>query len=166
MVDYSDPATAELLPVCELDPSDSKYWEYKMSPDGKVLCKYYPSAGTFFSLETKRIYASNGRPDFDGSAMAKKMHQDKRDAVIDALAERAMEKGIGGTPADMIKEIIKRQTDVALGEGRDATNAAKFVLSVYDSAGGQEQQEKATVSIELNQSAVQSLLEKMFPQEE
>lgn len=161
-LDYTDPTTAELLPVCDLDPNDSKWWEYRMSPDGKVLCKFYPSAGMYRSLETQKIYASEGRPDFDGREMAKKMHEDRRNAVIDGLAERAMEKGIGGTPADMIKEIIKRQVDVAVGEGRDATNAAKFVLSVYDQSAGGSEEKQPTVSIELNKDAVESLLSKMF----
>lgn len=161
--DYTDPETMELLPTCELDQSDSKYWEYRMSPDNTVLCKFYPSAGTYMSLETKKIVASEGRPDFDGSALAKKMHADRRQAIIDGLSERAMEKGLGNTPADMIKEIIKRQVDVATGDGRDATNASKFILQVYDqSAGGGESENRPAVSIELTLEAVESLLSKIY----
>jgi hypothetical protein len=162
-LDYTTEKTAELLPVCEHLPEDRKFFEYKMSPDGTVLCKFFPNTGTYISLETSKIVASTGRPDFDGRAMAKKMHQDRRDAVIDGLAERALEKGIGHTPADMIKEIIKRQIDVATGDGRDATNASKFVLQVYDqSAGGSDEGSVAKASIELSGDVVVEVLGKLF----
>jgi hypothetical protein len=162
-MDYSDAESAELLPVCEYDPTDRKYFEYKMSPDNSVLCKYYPNTGTYISLETKKIVASEGRPDFDGRAMAKKMHEDRRSAVIDGFAEAALERGLGSTPADMIKEVVKRQLDMATGEGRDATNAAKFVLSVYDqSAGGDSGEQKATATVELSAEIVETFIDKLF----
>jgi len=161
-LDFSVASTADLLPVCDRDPSDSKYFEYRMSPDDTVLCKFFPASGTYISLETKKIVASEGRPDFDGRAMAKKMHEDRRNAVIDGLAERALEKGLGTTPADMIKEIVKRQIDVATGEGRDATNAAKFVLSVYDQSAGSGEEQRAKASIEISAELVEQFLGKLF----
>ena len=150
----------KVYPMCELDPNDPKYFEFR-DYDGE-MCKYFPYTGAYYGLSSKKIVKNDGgRKDFDGSAMVTKRHADRRAAIAQGLAEAAIEEGIGSTPTDMLAQVIKNQAIQALEQTRDGTGAAKLIWGIVgmdvDDKGGKQ----AAVTVELNADAVEAILKKL-----
>lgn len=163
LIDFTTMAAAELLPPCEHSPEDTKYFEYKMSPDGQVLCKWYPYSGMYQSMETKRVYANEGgRKDWNGTEMAETRHANRREAIIKGLTDAALERGVGIVPEDMLSDIIKNQAQMATEQTRDGTGAAKFVFGLVGYLEEADGSKGAAITIEMDQATAAKVIDNLI----
>jgi hypothetical protein len=151
---------SDILPACTVGEDNTKYFEYR-EWEGE-MCRYFPYAGTYISVDTGKIRANDGGPkNFDGKALAEKRWADRRQAIVDGLTEAAIHEGIGSTPTEMLAEVVKNQAIQATEQTRDGTGAAKFIMGIMEVDDKGVKEGGAKMTIEMSPDAVQKILEKL-----
>jgi hypothetical protein len=121
---------SDILPACTVGEDNTKYFEYR-EWEGE-MCRYFPYAGTYISVDTGKIRANDGGPkNFDGKALAEKRWADRRQAIVDGLTEA------------------------------DGTGAAKFIMGIMEVDDKGVKEGGAKMTIEMSPDAVQKILEKL-----
>jgi hypothetical protein len=164
MVETTEGKGGDVLPACEVDEDNTKYFEYREWKG--EMCRYYPFAGTYISVEDGKIRANDGGPkNFDGKALAEKRWADRRQAIVDGLSQAAQQEGIGSTPTDMLAEIVKAQAIQATEQTRDGTGAAKFVMGLMEVDQQGKKTDGPAVVVEISAEGVKAILEKLAEDE-